>query len=382
MQMWLIKKSVNLLAMSKYLFLLAGWIGLIGCTDKQEGFEVTMNLKNAVDGTVYVSQRVPDPTVWYTDTLLLKDGKLVFKGKLDYPRLVSFVFKNEEEDFHGSFGIFLDNSRVTVTGDYQNLKQVKIEGSKAHDEYMAIGKKGEKLFKEYGRLTYKRSQAFKNDRALYDSLGPACDEAYDKVFRYITTLPGYAHSEVAAHFVREYFNTSDMEKLEKALDGFAPEMVANPLIADCRKDLENEKRVAPGQKAYDFTLKDIEGKTYRLSDFRGKYVLLEFSASWCGWCKLEIPYLQTVYKNTRGKDFVMFTVNLDEDRAKWEEDVKKHQLPWPVISDLEAFKSPVAQNYNVSGIPAIYLIDPQGVIEAKGLRREKMIEYINTILNE
>ena len=166
MQMWLIKKSVNLLAMNKYLFLLAGWIGLIGCTDKQGGFEVTMNLKNAVD----VSQRVPDPTVWYTDTLLLKDGKLVFKGKLDYPRLVSFVFKNEEEDFHGSFGIFLDNSRVTVTGDYQNLKQVKIEGSKAHDEYMAIGKKGEKLFKEYGRLTYKRSQAYKNDRTLYESL--------------------------------------------------------------------------------------------------------------------------------------------------------------------------------------------------------------------
>ena len=73
--------------------------------------------------------------------------------------------------------------------------------------------------------------------------------------------------------------------------------------------------MSPGTaRHYDFTLSDIDGKVYKLSDFRGKYVLIEFSASWCGWCKLEIPYLKTVYENTKGKNFVMFTVNMDEDR--------------------------------------------------------------------
>lgn len=363
--------------MKKFYFLLVGLALFVSCTDKQEGFEVSMQLENATDGFILVSQRIPNPASWYTDTLELKDGKAVFRGKVDYPRLVSFVFRKGEDDFHGSFSMFLDNSRVTVTGDFNDLNNVKIEGSPAHDEYRTIEKNGEDVFKTYSRLTYKRSQAFKDNRPLYDSLAPLCEKAYGDVFTYITTLPGYANSEVAAYFVKEYFNTSDMEKLEKALDGFAPAMAGNAYIADSRKELEEEKKVQPGQPAYDFTLTDMEGKEYKLSDFRGKYVLLEFSASWCGWCKLEIPYLKAVYENTKGKDFVMFTINLDEDRTKWEEDVRKYDLPWPVLSDLKAFKSPVALNYNVSGIPMIYLIDPNGLIREKGLRREQMIEYIN-----
>lgn len=363
----------------KHLFSLLGLILLMSCTSKQEGFEINIDLKNAVDGQILVSQRIPNPTSWYTDTLEMKDGKAVFKGKVDYPRLISFVFRKGEDDFHGAFGLFLDNSRIKVTGDFNDLKNVKVEGGKANDEYRAIEKNGEKIIKAYGRLNYERSQAFKNNRVLYDSLKPACDEAYNDLFRYITTLPGYATSEVAAYLVSEYFNTDDMEKLEKALDGFDASIAGNAFIAERRKKLEKEKKVLPGQTAYDFTLTDTEGKTYKLSDFRGKYVLLEFSASWCGWCKLEIPFLQTVYNNTRGKDFVMFTVNLDEDRAKWEEDVKQYNLPWPVISDLKAFKSPVAMNYNVSGIPMIYLIAPDGKIKEKGLRREQMIEYIDAL---
>lgn len=363
----------------KHLFSLLGLVLLMSCAAKQEGFEISIDLKNAVDGPILVSQRIPNPTSWYTDTLEMKDGKAVFKGKVEYPRLVSFVFRKGEDDFHGAFGLFLDNSRIKVNGDFNDLKNVKVEGGKANDEYKAFEKNGEKVIKAYSRLTYERGQAFKENRALYDSLKPACDEAYNNLFQYITTLPGYSTSEVAAYLVSEYFNTDDMEKLEKALDGFDASLAGNVFIAERRKKLEEEKKVLPGNIAYDFTLTDTEGKTYKLSDFRGKYVLLEFSASWCGWCKLEIPFLQTVYNNTRGKDFVMFTVNLDDDRTKWEEDVKKYNLPWPVLSDLKAFKSPVAKNYNVSGIPMIYLIAPDGKIKEKGLRREQMIEYIDAL---
>lgn len=354
------------------------WL-LMSCTQKQDGFEVRIDLKNAVDGPVYVTQRIPHPTTWYTDTLQLKDGKAVFRGKVDYPRWITFVFQKGQDDFHGAVGMFLDNGSVDVKGDFGDLKNVAITGGKAHDEYVAIEKNGADVFKKYKKLTYERSQAFKDNRALYDSLTPFCEEAYNQVFEYIINLPGYATSDVAPFFVSEYFNTNDMDKLEKALNKFDVSMAGNDYLASCRKELENEKKVQPGQPAYDFTLTDIEGKTYKLSDFKGKYVLLEFSASWCGWCKLEIPFLKTVYENTKGHDFVMFTVNLDEDRAKWEEDVKKYELPWPVISDLQAFKSPVATHYNVSGIPMIYLIGPDGLIKEKNLRREPMIAYINSL---
>lgn len=357
------------------------FLGMVACSPKEEGFTVNIDLKNAEDGPIYVSQRIPNPTTWYTDTLQLKDGKAVFRGKLDYPRLVNFVFY-KAGDFYGSTSMFLDNSRVQITGDFDNLKDISIRGSKAHDEYAAIESNGEPIFRKYSRLTYQRSKAFKDNRAAYDSLAPLCEQAYQEVFDYITNLAGYATSQVTPFFVSEYFNTTDMEKLEKALEKFDASLAGNAYVANCRKALEEEKKVLPGQTAYDFTLSDIQGKEYKLSDFRGKYVLLEFSASWCGWCKLEIPFLKTVHEVTQGKNFVMFTVNLDEDREKWEKDVKEYDLPWPVISDLKAFKSPVALNYNVSGIPMIYLIAPDGKIKEKGLRREAMIEYIQALWKE
>jgi len=367
--------------MKKIIYLIAGVCLWNACKQQTPGFEVTMNLANAADGPVYVSQRVPNPTAWYTDTLNMKNGQVVFKGKVEYPRWVTFVFHQEDGDFYGSCGLFLDNSRIEISGDFKDLKSVVVRGGKANDEYNQVEQNGKQIFRRYKKLSYERNQAFKNDRRLYDSLTPLCQQAFQEVFDYITSIPGYAGSPVAAFFVSEYFNTGDMEKFEKALNGFDASMADNPYVSTARKALEAEKKTLPGRMAYDFTLSDVQGKEYKLSDFRGKYVLLEFSASWCGWCKLEIPYLKTVYENTQGKDFVMFTVNLDESREKWVEDVEKQNLPWPVVSDLKAFKSPVAVNYNVTGIPVIYLIGPDGKIQEKGLRREAMIEKINSLFN-
>ena len=96
---------------------------------------------------------------------------------------------------------------------------------------------------------------------------------------------------------------------------------------------ENDRLLTAGKVFPDFQVFDTLGKTYTLADFKGKYLFVEFSASWCGWCKLEIPYLKTVYENTKGKNFVMFTVNMDEDREKWEKDVKEPiVVRWPKIT--------------------------------------------------
>lgn len=367
--------------MKNFLFLIVTVFYICSCTSQPDGYEVTVDLKNAKNEQIYVSERIPHPTTWYTDTIQLKDGKAVFKGKVTDPHWVVFVVVKEDGELHGSFGMFLDNSQVEVKGDYNNLKQVEITGSKTNDEYQRIEKNGAEVFRNFGRIRYERSKAFKDDRARYDSLTPLYQEAYDKLFDYIVSLPGYATSQVAPHYVWEYF-AEDLDKMGKALAGFDASLNSNVFVAECRNNWEKEKEVQPGQPAYDFTLSDIDGKVYKLSDFRGKYVLIEFSASWCGWCKLEIPYLKTVYENTKGKNFVMFTVNMDEDREKWEKDVKEYNLPWPVVSDLKAYSGPVAQNYHVKGIPMIYLIDPEGKIMARDLRREAMIEYIDSLFKD
>ena len=169
------------------------------------------------------------------------------------------------------------------------------------------------------------------------------------------------------------------DRVERIVERFDSSFRNSYYVAQMKQFAENDRLLTAGKVFPDFQVFDTLGKTYTLADFKGKYLFVEFSASWCGWCKLEIPYLKTVYENTKGKNFVMFTVNMDEDREKWEKDVKEYNLPWPVVSDLKAYSGPVAQNYHVKGIPMIYLIDPEGKIMARDLRREPMIEYINKL---
>ncbi|MFR1242502.1 MAG: DUF4369 domain-containing protein, partial [Butyricimonas faecihominis] len=206
--------------MNRLLILLTGCLFCFSCASQTDGFKVKMHLENAPECEIFVSERVPNPTQWYIDTLKLKDGQVVYTGKVDYPRLVSFIVKKGEDDFVGSFSIFLDNSEVEVQGDFNNLKSLTITGSKTHDEFVAIEKNGQEFMKEYGRIGYDRSKAFKDNRVLYDSLAEPYRQAYDKVVDYILNLPGYAHSEVAPYFVSEYISADNLPLMEKALNAF------------------------------------------------------------------------------------------------------------------------------------------------------------------
>ena len=221
---------------------------------------------------------------------------------------------------------------------------------------------------------------YKADMVKVRSMSVVRDSLYqvliDRVFE---KEPEASHSEVVAYLASQYSSPMSGDRVERIVERFDSSFRNSYYVAQMKQFAENDRLLTAGKVFPDFQVFDTLGKTYTLADFKGKYLFVEFSASWCGWCKLEIPYLKTVYENTKGKNFVMFTINLDDERGKWEEDVKHYNLPWKVISDLKAFESPVAKSYNVSGIPMIYLIDPEGKIKEKGLRREEMIEYINAL---
>lgn len=370
---------------NRLLILLVGGLFGFSCGSQTDGFKVSIQLENAPDCQVFVSELIPNNKQWYVDTLKLMEGRLLYTGKVDYPRLINFNMKKGNDDIvSSSFSIFLDNNEVCVRGNFDDLENLIVRGSKTHDEFVSIKKNERILVEECERIIGEQNKANReNNQKLLDSLLVVYKQAKGKLFDYFLSIPGYAHSEVTPYFIwsNARFDDGMIDLMEQALNAFDTSLARNAYVAHSREILERVKRVQPGAQAYDFTLEDLEGNTYKLSDFRGKYVLLEFSASWCGGCKKEIPFLKTVYKNTSDKDFVMFTINVDNEREKWAKDVEQHKLPWTVLSDLKAFDSPVVKNYNVGGIPAIYLIDPDGKIKKTGLRREKMIEYINTLFD-
>ncbi|TDQ11163.1 TlpA disulfide reductase family protein [Pedobacter metabolipauper] len=154
----------------------------------------------------------------------------------------------------------------------------------------------------------------------------------------------------------------------------------NKMVTEFLKRMSALKSLQPGHAAPDFTSTSIDGKSVKLSDFKGKYVLLDFWASWCAPCRQENPNIVKAYQTFKDKNFTVLGVSLDKDPVAWKKAVEADQLTWNHVSELKDFEGSTVKLYQIQSIPASFLIDPTGKIVAKGLRGAALDEFLNKTL--
>ncbi len=268
--------------------------------------------------------------------------------------------------------VFMGNDDVKIKGDSSNFSDVTISGAPANYDYEEFLYHIKPLNDYVG--FYRNNLQSAPTEGAKDSMMIALNTTYniyqESIDRFISRKKNSPVSALLLAYSYDTDPNKDVILLEKRFGTLGGAAVQSQFAKNITQVIQNDKIGAIGSKAIDFTQADTSGKEVSLSQFKGKYVLIDFWASWCRPCRMENPNLVAAYNHFKDKNFTIISVSLDEGKESWLRAIKADNLNWTHLSDLKYWSNEVAQQYHIQSIPQSFLIDPNGVIIAKNLRGE------------
>ena len=362
--------------MKKTLIVLVSAVTLLGACNKKgttaetsdNGYRITGKFKNASEGSKVFLDELGEQQFVSRDTAEIgKDGSFEMTGTVPETGIYKLAL-----DPQNAILFVLDNKKIEIEADANNISET----------YTVKGSKDSELLKELNGLMLGAQKQMEGLKQRYISASNQDLTDSVKAVEAAATRVQEQSNRKFKSFIRK--NPNSVMSVYSTLTLINPDedyAFADSMLTVYKKTQPTSKytkaltdrlsslgSVTVGRQAPEITLPTPDGKTMSLSSLRGKYVLIDFWASWCGPCRRENPNVVKMYNQYKDKGFEIFGVSFDQSKEKWVKAIADDKLTWPHVSDLKGWESAAAGLYNITAIPHTILIDPQGKIVAKNLR--------------
>ncbi|MBV8255539.1 MAG: AhpC/TSA family protein [Chitinophaga sp.] len=366
------------------------FLGLALCTalgaNAQKRLQLDVNIKGLPEGDrVYLWAPLPQ----VTDSAFVKNGHFSFDVDMSRGGTTYILQVGSSGDPNQGVVLYLEAGKMNITGKGPYFKDAVYTGSpfvadwtdidkNVMPQLTAAGTKKEALEAKLGTAVSLGDQeaATAIQKEISQMMTPALNTCVEWVNKHPNAGAG---SFLINAYLSQYMSRDEMKDLLTKLGPDArntftiKRMTTQSFGGENMLGLMN--KMAPGIK-----LSDNNGKTVSLEDFKGKYVLVDFWASWCKPCRESLPALVNVYNKYKDKGFTILSVSLDDKKEKWAQAIAEEKLTWPQVSDLKGGASPIATEYGVMAIPATFLVDPNGKIIALGATGERLDQKLAELI--
>lgn len=377
--------------MKKLLFCLALLLPVITFAQSPQPFNVTGKL-GSLNTELYLFYQLGSNKV--LDSTQCVNGSFEFKGDLMYPSVALLIADHKnagsaklELSTADKLVFYIDKGTIQIQSP-DSVYKAQIIGSPINDQYKqlvaindeATGRTSKMMSEEVKATTGQTTASQQNE--IQTKLKAIQTDYKNKLITFIKQNPNSYLSLVSIETLGG--PSPDPNELLPLLNGLSKDLQDTEMARSLKDALESMKSVEIGAMAPDFEEADTTGKPVRLSSFRGKYVLLDFWASWCGPCRQENPNVVKAYNRFKDKNFTIIGISLDKPNGgfAWLNAIRNDHLTWTQLSDLKFWNNSVAQLYFVQSIPKNFLIDPTGKIIAQDLRGDDLEAKLEEVLSK